>query len=552
MVILKFKKKMEENKKPTKPKGKLKHISCRFSDNEISFFKNEIQREILEENWDLINSFSTFISKKINYSMEVIKDSEIDFFEENKPLKKEPLGKSLYITINSSNLYWLNSICESKQLNKSYFIRKCLDLYRSEKLNIKSFQPENKNIDEVEFEYKEYKLTIPYRLFFKPKKVLASPNTEMYDLLKEIKEIENKHYGLVQETALNFGLCNTHLDLIVFKDYVLKKIECIKHNRPLIQPLCLTQSGIPILASFVIKSITENKDISELEENLLTNSQTVLRQEDLASTLSLSFLFLIYKTMLDKTEEAKKNFPSVLKEINESIKINQSMENNHPTEDNQSIKKTKKCLSCGEYFIYKKSNKIVCNQRCYRDFKRAEKDKSILILEEPIIEKVFDPFNEPVIERDYALDLLDVEKIELPHQEESFEFIFDNLNKDKEIEQKIESDIITDRIGWLVKSINKNIIIRLDRLDKIVENTEHRIEVGVNSKIEKIYQNQLDLLSENKFDLLEKLNHLENIISEKEKKIAFTISTSKWNNLMVFLLLFLWSFCIFYLLNKNN
>jgi hypothetical protein len=550
---------MEENNKTTKPKEKLKHISCRFSDDEISFFKNEIQKEILEENWDLINSFSTFISKKINYSMEVIKDSEVDFFEENKPLKKEPLGKSLYITINNSNLYWLNSICESKQLNKSYFIRKCLDLYRNEELNIKSFQPENKNIDEVEFEYKEYKLTIPYRLFFKPKKVLVSPNTEMYDLLKEIKEIENKHYGLVQETALNFGLCNTHLDLIVFKDYVLKKIECIKYNRPLIQPLCLTQSGIPILASFVIKSITENKDISELEENLLTNSQTVLRQEDLASTLSLSFLFLIYKTMLDKTEEAKKNFPSVLKEINESIKINKSMENNQPTEDSQSIKKTKKCLNCGEYFIYKKSNKIVCNQRCYRDFKRTEKDKSILSLiepsinlEEPIVEKVFDPFNQPVIERDYALDLLDVQKIELPYQEESFEFIFDNLNKDKETEQKRELDVITDRIGWLVKSINKNIIIRFDRLDKIVENTEHRIEVGIDSKIEKIYQNQLDLLSENQFDLLEKLNHLENIISEKENKISVTISTTKWNNLIVFLLLFLWSFFIFYLLNKNN
>ena len=537
-----------------KPEEKRKSVSCRFSDDEMSFFINELSKG----NLDSKNNFHTFVSQKINYSMELIKDSEVDFFEENQSLKKEPLGKSIYITINNSNFDWLNSICESKQLQKSYFVRKCLYLYRNGKLNIKPLQPENKNIDEVKFEYKEYKLTVPYRLFFKPKKVLVSPNKEMYELLKEIKEIENKHYGLVKEIAFNFGLCNTYLDLIVFKHYVLKKIECIKHNRPLIHPLCLTQSGIPIIASFVIKSITENKDISALEENLLTNSQTVLKQEDLASTLSLSFLFLIYKTMLDKTNESEKNFPSILKEINESIEKNKSMENNQSTEDNYSIQKTKKCLNCGEDFIYKKSNKIVCNQKCYRDFKRREKDKlilnlqeSIIDLEEPITEKVFDPFNEPVIVRDYTRNL-DAQKIAEPYQEESFEFIFDNVDENEEIEPKIDSDIMIDKIGSLVESINKNIIIRFDKLDNIVENTEHRIEAGVNCKMEKIYQNQLDLLSENHLDLLEKLNHLEKIISEKENKIVVTKKTSKFNYFMVFLLLFLSSFFLFYLLNQTN
>jgi hypothetical protein len=528
-----------------------KSVSCRFSDDEMSFFINELSKG----NLDSKNNFHTFVSQKINYSMEVIKDSEVDFFEENQSLKKEHLGKSIYITINNSNFDWLNSICESKQLQKSYFVRKCLYLYRNGKLNIKPLQPENEKINEVKFEYKEYKLTIPYRLFFKPKKVMVSPNAEMYDLLKEIKEIENKHYGLVKEIAFNFGLCNTYLDLIVFKHYVLKKIECIKHNRLLIHPLCLTQSGIPIIASFVIKSITENKDISALEENLLTNSQTVLKQEDLASTLSLSFFFLIYKTMLDKTNESEKNFPSILKEINESIEINKSMQNNQPIfiEDNQPIKKTKKCLNCGEDFTYKKSNKIVCNQVCYRDFKRTEKDKlilnlqeSIINLEEPIIETIFDPFNEPVIVRDYTRNL-DEQKIEEPYQEESFEFIFDNVDENEEIEPKIDSDIMIDKIGWLVESINKNNIIRFDRLDKTVENTEHRFD-----KIEKNHKNQLDLLSENHLDLLEKLNHLEKIISEKENKIVVTKKTSKFNYFMVFLLLFLSSFFLFYLLNKTN
>ena len=532
-------------------KIKSKFIHCRFSEDEISFFKNELEKEVENKEWRKENSFNAFISKKINYSVENLKVYEIDDFKKFKTSSKNILGSSTPIKINESNFYWIESISKSQSVTMSDVIRVCLYFYRKRIGFTESIKAETQDSNQI---VSEYKLTRSYRLFFKPKKVSVSPNTEMFDLLKEIKEIENKHYELVKETAIHFGLCNTHLDLILFKDYILKRIECIKHNRPLIQPLCLTQSGIPILASFVIKSITENKDISELEENLITNSQTILKQEDLASNLSLSFLFLIYKTMLEKKEEAKKNFPSILKEINESIEINKPMEDNKLTEDNQTIKKTKKCLNCGEEFTYRKKNKIVCNQKCYRDFKRKEIDKSILISEEPISEKEFNPFEEPVIVRDYTLNL-DVEKIAEPYQEESFEFIFDNLNKlnkDKEIERKIELDVIVDKIRWLVESVNKNIMIKYDELESVIKNSEHRIEMGVNCKVETIYQQQSDLLLENHSDLLDKLNNLEKIISEKEKDVVVAKNTSKLNYLMVFLLLFLSSFFLFYLLNKNN
>ena len=69
--------------------------------------------------------------------------------------------------------------------------------------------------------------------------------------------------------------------------------------------------------------------------------------------------------------------------------------------------------------------------------------------------------------RDYTRNL-DAQKIAEPYQEESFEFIFDNVDENEEIEPKIDSDIMIDKIGWLVESINKNIIIRFDKLDNIV------------------------------------------------------------------------------------
>lgn len=129
-------------------------IHCRFSENEISFFKNELERQIENKEWIKENSFNAFISKIINDIIEKekqvvdirvfkdVKPSDKKRYDSLIPLKvyespnvenpslKKKLGDSKPIKINKSNFDWIESTCKIILITRSNLIRKCLYSHR--------------------------------------------------------------------------------------------------------------------------------------------------------------------------------------------------------------------------------------------------------------------------------------------------------------------------------------------------------------------------------------------------------------------------------------
>lgn len=385
----------------------------------------------------------------------------------------------------------------------------------------------------------EIKINTGTYTFYKPQNLRGRPNNSIRDFLTKIKSIEKNYPELFYSVLNTQGVCKDIDELNVMYKLLTKKVRVNKTKAKYIY--CrFSENEISFFKTELEKQVKNKQWKKESSFNSFISKIINTIIEEIEKEKNVDFRTFENEKPSDKDkydyipltvyESPNIEKPSLKKKLGASIPININQSNFEWVElVCKSISITKSNLIRNCLFSYRIKMEILELYKQEEQIVNNQNNSSIKVSEESKIQN-----SSLQEEKNHQEEILDVE------------ILFNNSSKKDVKESKKELDVVTDRIGWLVKSINKNILIKYDELERAIDSKIKWSEIELKIRIKEVEENQYNLSLKNHLDLLDKFNHLERIIAEKESEILIIKNTIKYNDLIVLFLIFLYFFFVFF------